>query len=166
MRDAKQRKEVMKELDYIKDIIENVSLCPLAPDHQCEPLEIMEVNYGSCKKCPVNLIIWAFKRGMGYERQRYDENWIKWKDEKPEQGVEVIAFHRKWIDEDFNPKGTRVGFLNGNDEFTSAYWWDEQDCYEAINRERCEENESFYRCHLDNTEPELWRPIPNLPNIL
>lgn len=69
MRDTKQRKRIMEELDYIKDIIENVSLCPLAPDHQCEPLERMEVDYEYCKKCPVNLIVWAFKRGMGYEKQ-------------------------------------------------------------------------------------------------
>lgn len=30
----------------------------------------------------------------------------------------------KWIDEDFNPNGTRVGFL-GDDGFISAEWNDE-----------------------------------------
>lgn len=27
-------------------------------------------------------------------------------------GEEVIAFNEKWIDEDFNPNGTRVGFIS------------------------------------------------------
>lgn len=44
-------------------------------------------------------------------------------------GEEVIAFNEKWIDEDFNPNGTRVGFLQ-DDGFISATWNNEQDCYE------------------------------------
>lgn len=89
--------------------------------------------------------------------------WINYKDKMPEEGIEVIAFHHKWIDDDFNPNGTRVGFVNGNGTFTSAFWWDNQDCYTEINVEKCVENPDFYRSHIDNTEPEYWRPMPNFP---
>lgn len=83
-----------------------------------------------------------------------------YKDEKPEEGVEVIAFNKAWIDKDFNPNGTRIGFLDGNGEFASAYWWDYQDAYITISKSRCDENKEFYSCHIDNTEPEYWMSIP------
>ena len=88
-----------------------------------------------------------------------DAQWINYKEEKPPFGVEVIAYHHKWINEDFNPNGTRVGFL-GDDGFISAFWWDYQDCYETISKPNCESNKDFYRSHIDNTEPEFWFPIP------
>ena len=81
---------------------------------------------------------------------------INYREQKPPLGVEVIAFNRRWIDEDFNPNGTRIGFLNENDDFTSAYWWDEQDCYE-IN------DGSFHKSPIDNIEPEFWAYIPKFP---
>ena len=51
--------------------------------------------------------------------------WYKFEDKKPPKGIEVIAYNSKWIDEDFNPTGQRVGFLSDLG-FTSAYWWDYQ----------------------------------------
>ena len=85
--------------------------------------------------------------------------WINYKEKEPPFGVEVIAYHHKWVDEDFNPNGTRIGFLS-DDGFISAFWWDEQDCYETISKQHCESNRDFYRSHIDNTEPEFWVPIP------
>ena len=57
-------------------------------------------------------------------------NWILTKENPLEYGIEVIGFHPDWIDEDFNPKGTRIGFLLG-DEFISAEWNNDQDCYDT-----------------------------------
>ena len=37
--------------------------------------------------------------------------WINYKEQKPPYGVEVLAYHHEWVNEDFNPKGIRVGFL-------------------------------------------------------
>ena len=54
---------------------------------------------------------------------------------------EVIAFNEKWIDEDFNPNGTRVGFIQ-DDVFISATWNDEQDCYDK-NARRLQRRLSF-----------------------
>ena len=88
-----------------------------------------------------------------------DIQWINYKEEKPPFGVEVIAYHHKWVDEDFNPNGIRIGFLS-DEGFISAFWWDEQDCYETISKENCESDEDFYENHIDNTEPEFWLPIP------
>lgn len=47
-------------------------------------------------------------------------NWKKFKEEKPSEGEEVLAYHPSWIDEDFNPRGIRIGFWNGGDDFKSA----------------------------------------------
>ena len=85
--------------------------------------------------------------------------WINYKEQKPPFGVEIIAYHHKWVDEDFNPNGTRVGFLS-DEGFISAFWWDYQDCYETISKLHCESNKDFYKSHIDNTEPEFWFPIP------
>ena len=105
----------------------------------------------------------SFKAGVEWANNHLKSSWISVKNILPPEGEEVIAFHHKWIDKDFNPNGTRIGFLNGNNEFTSAYWWDYQDCYETINKSNCEANEDFYRSHIDNTEPEYWCYIPKPP---
>lgn len=88
---------------------------------------------------------------------------INYREQKPPLGVEVIAFNRKWVDEDFNPNGTRIGFLSENDDFTSVYWWDEQDCYETINKSNCENDIIFHKIPIDNIEPEFWAYIPKFP---
>ena len=37
--------------------------------------------------------------------------WNKVSENEIPFGEEVIAFNEKWIDEDFNPNGTRIGFF-------------------------------------------------------
>lgn len=57
--------------------------------------------------------------------------WNKVSEKKLPYGEEVIVFNEKWIDKDFNPNGTRVGFLR-DDGFISAEWddgWDEYVTY-------------------------------------
>lgn len=103
----------------------------------------------------------AFCTGAKWADKNQKNPWIKWNDKKPEEGIEVIAYNKNWIDEDFNPNGTRIGFINGDGEFTSAYWWDYQDCYTTINSSLCLEDKVFYSNHINNTEPEMWMYIPN-----
>ena len=38
--------------------------------------------------------------------------WQKVSERMPEMGVEVIGYNRDWVDEDFNPNGTRVCFYD------------------------------------------------------
>ena len=89
--------------------------------------------------------------------------WHKFSEELPPEGVEVIAYNMKWVD-DYNKNGVRVGFLN-DDGFVSAFYWDYQDDYIAISADRCKDNEDFFERHLDNTEPEYWIEMPLNPDI-
>ena len=94
-----------------------------------------------------------------------ENRYINYQEQKPPFGVEVIAYHHKWVDEDFNPNGTRIGFLS-DDGFISAFWWDEQDCYETISKQHCESNKDFFKRHIDNTDHEFWVSIPKFVNPL
>ena len=110
------------------------------------------------------LMATGFENGVKWSDTHPKSPWINYKEEKPPFGVEVIAYHHKWVDEDFNPNGTRIGFLS-DDGFISAFWWDNQDCYETISKPHCNSNNDFYKRHIDNTEPEFWFPIPRFPKL-
>ena len=84
----------------------------------------------------IELVEKAFIEGAKWADTHPKSPWINYKEEKPPFVVEVIAYHHKWVDEDFNPNGTRVGFLSDED-FISAFWWDYQDCYETISKLHC-----------------------------
>lgn len=73
------------------------------------------------------------------------EKWLK--SQLNQDMGEVIAFHPAWINEDFNPNGIRVGFVNGDGNFFSAEWNDHQDTYQN--------NEQHFPTH--------WQPLPEPP---
>ena len=110
------------------------------------------------------LMATGFENGVKWADTHPKSPWINYKEEKPPFGVEVIAYHHKWVDEDFNPNGTRIGFLS-DEGFTSAFWWDYQDCYETISKQHCESNKDFYASHIENTEPEFWLPMPKFSGL-
>ena len=61
--------------------------------------------------------------------------WVKIDADHPlPYGQEVIGYNKEWVHEDFNPFGTRVGFLN-DIGFISAKWVDDQDCYTTCSEE-------------------------------
>ena len=103
----------------------------------------------------------AFIEGAKFALEKL---WIDYKKKEPPFGVEVIAYHHKWVDEDFNPNGTRIGFLS-DDGFVSAVWLNEHDCYETISKLHCEDDEDFFEFYIDNTEPEFWYPMPKCPKL-
>lgn len=49
-------------------------------------------------------------------------------------GQEVIDYNKEWVHEDFNPSGTRIGFLT-DIGFISAKWVNDQDCYDTCSEE-------------------------------
>lgn len=87
--------------------------------------------------------------------------WIDIQKQKPEAGEEVLCFNEKWINEDFNPKGIRIGFMCNVGRFTTAHWWDYQDTYMTISREEVDDNpQAFSDSVKDHTEPTHWMPLP------
>ena len=55
--------------------------------------------------------------------------WVKIDADHPlPYAQEVIGYNKAWVHEDFNPSGTRVGFLS-DEGFFSAKWVNDQDCY-------------------------------------
>ena len=85
-------------------------------------------------------------------------SWKRYREgQKPDIGIEVLAYHEDWVNPDFAPDGVRVGFINGDGNFVSAYWWDHQDDYIAISKDRCEDKPDFFKNHISNTEPQYWK---------
>ena len=68
-------------------------------------------------------------------RVALDNQWIPLSKRPLEEGVEVIGYNKFWIDLDFNPNGTRIGFINGDGQFTSAKWNNTHDCYDTMSEE-------------------------------
>lgn len=61
--------------------------------------------------------------------------WIKIDADHPlPDGQEVIGYNKEWVHEDFNPSGTRIGFLSDGG-FHSAKWVSDQDRYTTCSEE-------------------------------
>ena len=61
--------------------------------------------------------------------------WVKIDADHPlPYGQEVIGYNKEWVHEDFNPYGTRIGFLT-DIGFISAKWVNDQDCYSTCSEE-------------------------------
>ena len=99
-----------------------------------------------------------------------DYEWKKYSEEKPPLGQEVLAYHHDWVDEDFNPKGIRIGFQDlseGSDgDFVSSHYWSNQDCYMTIPHSECYDNPSFSDEIKNSIEPELWISLNYLTDYL
>ena len=98
-----------------------------------------------------------------------DNQWIELSRHPLEEGVEVIGYNKFWIDPDFNPNGTRIGFINGNGEFTSAKWVNDQDCYSTMDTEG---DDYFASQQQDDGTVKTWCDCPGggemlgyLPNM-
>ena len=86
--------------------------------------------------------------------------WNKVSEKEIPFGEEVIAFNEKWIDEDFNPNGTRIGFLQ-YDGFVSATWNGEDNCYDTC----YEEGDDYYNGLSGIPGAEIYYKQFALPNM-
>jgi hypothetical protein len=59
---------------------------------------------------------------------------------KPKSGVEVLLFSKKWINEDYNPSGVRIGFFDDVAGWTSARWCNYHDDYHTRKSEDDDKN--------------------------
>jgi len=73
--------------------------------------------------------------------------WISIKDRLPEQPLEmeVLGYNPDWIDEDFNPDGTRLCCCIDNLYWVSTAWCSAHDCYISS----------------DSDTPTHWIPLPS-----
>lgn len=100
----------------------------------------------------LNCVDFDCKRELTGFKKGYAEA-LRWRDvniELPPIDKEVIAKSAKWIDEDFNPRGIRVGFMTDHG-FISAKWVDYHNCYIE---KRSEDN--------TNEMPTHWRPVETI----
>ena len=86
--------------------------------------------------------------------------WNKVSEKELPFGEEMIAFNKEWINSDFNPNGTRIGFLQ-DDGFVSATWNDENDCYDTC----YEEGDDYYNGISGIPGAEIYYKQFALPNM-
>ena len=84
--------------------------------------------------------------------------WIDINDSLPDSGVEVLLFNSVWINEDYNPKGIRIGFLDDVSGWTSAYWCNYHDDYHTRISEV--DNIQFKDNKGENQIPTHWMSLP------
>lgn len=103
-------------------------------------------------------------------QQEESEVWIKIDADHPlPDGQEVIGYNKEWVHEDFNPSGTRIGFLS-DIGFHSAKWINDQDYYATCSEEG--DDYEIYQilpdgtrktwCKYENGEP-VEGYLPNMP---
>lgn len=93
--------------------------------------------------------------------------WYKVSEKTPEMGVEIIGYNQDWVDEDFNPNGTRVCFYDDTGWY-SAKWSNDQDSYSTVGcmRSGCsEDNCEFSNSCKSKNGPTHWIPMPKMENV-
>ena len=93
---------------------------------------------------------------MGYDTVLAPVNmrWIPLTEKEPEEGFEVLLYNKNWINEDWNPKGVRVGYLDGVGGWISAYWCNYHDDYHT--RTSDEDDKQFEDYKAENQIPTHW----------
>lgn len=84
--------------------------------------------------------------------------WISIDKQLPESGIEVLLFNAKWKNEDFNPKGVRIGFKDDVGGWISTYWCNYHDEYHT--RTTDEDDKQFADFKAENQIPTHWMEIP------
>jgi len=97
-----------------------------------------------------NYIDWA---NLG---AREAQRWIPIEELPPMDGQDILIKNEKWIDEDFNENGVRIGCY-GDGIWTSAYWCNTHDEYHT--RTSDEDDEAFEDSKAEDQIPTHWRPI-------
>ena len=83
--------------------------------------------------------------------------WISLNDRKPDAGHEVLLYNKNWIQEDYNPKGVRIGYLDDVSGWVSAYWCSYHDDYHT--RNSAQDDKRFTDFKAANQVPTHWMEI-------
>lgn len=119
-------------VEFIASAIESIndgSFCEVKP----EPCIVQ------CSKCALRVQERQQQTKEALERKkekklRLKPGYTKWRDFKNDPPIpleEVIGFSWDWVDENENPTGKRVGFINDDGKFTSAYFNSYHNCYDT-----------------------------------
>ena len=97
---------------------------------------------------------------MGYDTLLASVNvrWIPLTEKEPEEGFEVLLYNKNWINDDWNPKGVRIGYKDGVCGWISAYWCNYHDDYHT--RTSDEDDKQFEDYKAENQVPTHWIEIP------
>jgi len=88
---------------------------------------------------------------------QFAESWISVTEELPKKGIEILLQNDHWINEDFNPKGERFGFLSDLG-WHSVYFCN--NCDEYHTRVSFEDDPVHFEDFKgENQIPTKWRPI-------
>lgn len=86
---------------------------------------------------------------LNFTWHKYSENSL------PPENVDVIAYNKKWVHPDWNPKGIRIGFRE-EDRFYSAQW----DGDSNYSTHSSDEDEEYYDHRGKDELPKYWIEIP------
>jgi len=87
----------------------------------------------------------------------FAQRWIPIEEELPvEDGQDILLKNQKWIDEDYNTTGVRIGSY-GDGKWISAYWCRTHDEYHTRTSE--DDDTTFTDSLAENQIPTHWRPI-------
>ncbi|HEY4543565.1 MAG TPA: hypothetical protein VIG40_02880 [Tissierellaceae bacterium] len=118
-----------------------------------EQKRLSELNFPERKRTPEDFFVDWGRIGAD-EAQRF----IPFDEEMPPLNEIVLFSNNKWISEDFNPYGIRIGFRTTED-FITAHWYDYQDCFETISHIDCDDNSYFSKEIRESIKPTHWRPL-------
>lgn len=110
-----------------------------------------------------NDIWYEAKEGKVSKIENDESEFIKIKSEKdyPEKGTEVLLFKKSWINQDYNPRGVRIGYLDDVSGWVSAYWCNYHNAYHT--RTSNEDNDQFEDFKSINQIPTHWKPLGSSP---
>jgi hypothetical protein len=98
----------------------------------------------------------TFKSGYN-EGAKEAQRWIPIEEElPPEDGQDILLKNEKWINEDYNVNGVRIGCY-GDGKWMSASWCNNHDEYHTRTSEI--DDETFTDSLAVNQIPTHWRPI-------
>lgn len=87
-------------------------------------------------------------------------HFIKYSDEQPPIGVEVLAFNKAWKEDEFDSTGLRVGYRDEEDNFIHTSWDNDQDCWSNISSEDIDSTDEYVK--NEAVLPEYWAYKPIL----
>lgn len=119
-----------------------------------EPFPTGDRDFYPCKS---DIFENTYESELSNNTQKQECTWNLILEKLPPVGVEVLFQNDKWIDLDYNPKGIRIGFLDGTGDYYSAYWCTLHDEYHT--RDSMDDDSRFKLKLAIDQIPIKWKEI-------